>query len=123
MTGELALKPVLQTTIRPPKVTFSIVTDSGEIRATAGHRWFVAGKGWLMTRDLEGDMLLHNATCTTRILKVTTNSKPKEPETYNLIVEGFHIYFVGQDRVLSFDNSEPLPTLRAVPGFGQISLN
>lgn len=120
-TGELALKPVLQTTVRPPKTTLTIVTPTGKIQATAGHRWFIAGKGWLMTRELQADMLLHTATGTTRIEEIREDSQ--EQETYNLIVDDFHTYFVGPQRVLSFDNSEPRPTLRAVPGFGQIAKN
>ncbi len=120
-TGELALKAVLQTTIRPPEVMLNIVTESAEIKATAGHRWFVAGKGWLMTQELESHMLLHDATGTTRIVNVTRDDHARE--AYNLIVEEFQTYFVGPARVLSFDNSDPLPTLRPVPGFGKISLN
>lgn len=120
-TGELALKTVLQTTVRPPKTTLRVATEGGETQATAGHRWFVSSKGWLMTRELEPGMLLHNATRTTRIVKVTEDVE--EQKTFNLIVDGFHTYFVGKDLVLSYDNSDPKPTLRAVPGFGQIAKN
>lgn len=118
-TGELALRPVLQTTVRPPKTTLTIVTQAGKIQATAGHRWFVAGKGWLMTRELEPGMLLHTATGTTSVNEVSEDSHAQE--TYNLVVDGFHTYFVGPQRILSFDNSEPRPTLRAVPGFGKLA--
>ena len=115
-------KAVLQTTVRPPGVMWNIVTEAGEIKATAGHRWFVAGKGWLMTQELESDLLLlYDATGTTRIMNVNRDDQARE--AYNLIVEDFHTYFVGPARVLSFDNSAPLPTLRPVPGFGKISLN
>lgn len=60
-SGELCLKPVIKTTIRPPMLTLCMVTEAGEIQATAGHRWFVSSKGWLMTKELQPDMLLHNA--------------------------------------------------------------
>lgn len=119
-SGELCLKPVLQTTIRPPKSTLRIATAAGEIQATAGHRWFVSGKGWLMTKELKPEMLLHNASGTTRIVNLIED--PLEQETYNLVVDQFHTYFVGPERVLSYDNSELQPTLRAVPGYGQIAL-
>ena len=66
-------------------------------------------------------MLLHNASGTTRIVNMIAD--PLEQETYNLVVDGFHTYFVGPERVLSYDNSELQPTLRAVPGYGQIVLN
>ncbi|MCC7336774.1 MAG: hypothetical protein IT422_16910 [Pirellulaceae bacterium] len=119
-SGELCLKPVIKTTIRPPLSTLRMVTEAGEIQATAGHRWFVSGKGWLMTKELQPDMLLHNASGTTRIVSMIAD--PLEQETYNLVVDGFHTYFVGPERVLSYDNSELQPTLRAVPGYGQIVL-
>ena len=119
-SGELCLKPVLQTTVRPPLSTLRIVTEAGEIQATAGHRWFVSGKGWLMTKELQADMLLHNAKATTRIVNMIAD--PLEQETFNLVVDELHTYFVGPERVLSYDNSELQPTLRAVPGYGQIAL-
>lgn len=120
-SGELGLKPVIKTTIRPPLSTLRMVTEAGEIQATAGHRWFVSGKGWLMTKELQTDMLLHNASGTTRIVSLIAD--PLEQETFNLVVDEFHSYFVGPERVLSYDNSELQPTLRAVPGYGQIVLN
>lgn len=120
-TGELALKPVLQTTIRPPSIMWNIVTDSGEITATAGHRWFVSGRGWLMTRELENGMLLHNATGTTRIKRLTLHNTEKK--AFNLIVADFNTYFVGPERVLSFDNSNPIATMSVVPGFKTASPN
>ena len=119
-SGELCLRPVIKTTVRPPMSTLRAVTETGEIQATAGHRWFVSGKGWLMTKELQADMLLHNASGTTRIADVIAD--PFEQETFNLVVDEFHTYFVGPERVLSYDNSELQPTLRAVPGYGQIVL-
>ncbi|WP_231691058.1 polymorphic toxin-type HINT domain-containing protein [Aureliella helgolandensis] len=121
VSGELAFKPVLQTTIRPPKSTLRIVTESGEIQATDGHRWWVAGKGWLMTRQLQPEMLLHTASATVRIKEVIAD--PKEQEAYNLVVADFNTYFVGEERVLSFDNSTPEPTLLAVPGLALVASN
>lgn len=100
--------------------TLRMLTEAGEIQATAGHRWFVAGKGWLMTKELQSDMLLHNASGTTRIDNILED--PLEQETFNLVVDELHTYFVGPERVLSYDNSELQPTLRAVPGYGQIVL-
>ncbi len=119
-SGELGLKPVLTTTVRPPMPTLRMLTEAGEIQSTAGHRWFVPGKGWLMTKELQTDMLLHNASGTTRIVNMIAD--PLEQKTFNLVVDEYHTYFVGPERVLSYDNSELQPTLRAVPGYGQIVL-
>jgi hypothetical protein len=114
-TGELALKPVVSTTLRDPETIYRIKTESGDIRATGGHRWWVAGRGWIMSKQLEADMLLHNAKGTTKILAIETEADPLP--THNLVVDGFHTYFVGADRVLSFDNVDPIPTLCKVPGY------
>lgn len=115
-TAELTLKPVILTTVRPPKSTIKIRTRSGTIEATGGHLWWVSGKGWMKTRDLKPNMFLHSATGTTRITELAEN--PVLQPTYNLVVDGFNTYFVGSERVLSYDNTVLKPTLRQLPGFG-----
>jgi len=117
-TGELALKPVLQTTVRPPVKLLKVSTEAGELKTTLGHRWFVSGKGWLMAVDLEPGMLLHDATGTTRIEHIEELSQKEK--AYNLIVADFHTYFVGSSRVLSYDNAPPPISTRPVPGFGNL---
>ncbi len=118
-TGELALKPVMLTTVRPPKSTLRVVIADGEIQATGGHLWWVSGRGWVKTRDLQPGMQLHNATGTTEVRSITENVR--EVETYNLVVDGFHTYFVGKNRVLSYDNTLVKPTLRVVPGYSLLA--
>lgn len=118
-SGELALKPVIQTTVRPPKSTLKITLDSGEIQATGGHLWWVSGRGWLKTRDLKPGMLLHNASGTSEVRGLDEDARQRE--TYNLVVDGYHTYFVGEDRVLSYDNTIVKPTLRTVPGYGLLA--
>jgi Pretoxin HINT domain len=119
-SGEVALKPILQTTVRPPEAILKIVTAEGEIQATGGHRWFVSGKGWLMSKELQQGLQLHTSTGTSTIVRVDSNQAPQE--SFNLVVDQFHTYFVGKNRVLSYDNTELKPTLRAVPGYGQIAV-
>ncbi len=114
-TGKLDLKPVVRKTLREPEQIYRIVTESGDIRATGGHRWWVSGKGWMMSSQLEAGMLLHNAKSATKIKTIETESEALP--THNLIVEGYHTYFVGPDRVLSFDNVDPIPTARKIPGY------
>ncbi|GAB5402414.1 MAG: hypothetical protein Aurels2KO_06450 [Aureliella sp.] len=118
-TAELALKPVLLTTIRPPKTTIKIKTGSDTIEATGGHLWWVSGKGWVKTRDLKPSMTLHTATGTVEIESLAFN--PSAQRTYNLVVDGMHTYFVGPHRVLSYDNTILRPTLRQLPGYGLVA--
>lgn len=114
-TAELALKPVVRTTLRDPESIFRIKTQHGDIRATGGHRWWISGNGWLMSAQLQPGMLMHNAQGTTKITAIEVEADPLP--THNLIVEGFHTYFVGSDHVLSFDNADPVPSLRKLPGY------
>ncbi|TWU32878.1 polymorphic toxin-type HINT domain-containing protein [Novipirellula artificiosorum] len=112
-TGELALKPVLATTHRPTAKTLRFVTAGGPIETTLGHYWWVAGKGWLRSKELTDGMVLHHATGTTQIEAIEA-SKPAE--SYNLVVADFHTYFVGPERILSYDVTDLSPTLQVVPG-------
>lgn len=118
-TAELTLKPVILTTVRPPKTTIKIKAGSETIEATGGHLWWVSGHGWVKSRELKPGMLLHTATGTTEVEETIENPTPQP--TYNLVVDEFHTYFVGPQRVLSYDNTLLKPTLRQVPGYGLIS--
>jgi hypothetical protein len=103
----MTLKPVIQTTLRPPTSTLKIVLEKSKIQATGGHRWWVSGKGWIKTRDLRKGMVLHSATGTTAIKDVIEDLQ--EQQTYNLVVDGLHTYFVGPERVMSYDNADVKP--------------
>ena len=116
-TAELTLKPVILTTIRPPKSTIKIGTSTGTMEATGGHLWWASGQGWVKTRDLKPGMTLRTVTGTSTIVSLEFN--PILQQTHNLVVDGFHTYFVGEERVLSYDNSLAKPTLRQLPGYGQ----
>ena len=113
-SGKIEFKPVLRTTVRPPAETMKIVIDAEPIQATLGHYWWVAGQGWLRTKELAAGMRLHNATGTSRIESVELVAD--KTVTYNLIVADNHSYFVGRQRVLRNDASELKPTLLKVPG-------
>ncbi|WP_442510842.1 polymorphic toxin-type HINT domain-containing protein [Novipirellula sp. SH528] len=119
-TGELSLKPVLQATQRPPAKTLRFSTAGGEIQATLGHYWWVAGEGWLRTKELEVGMMLHHATGASRIQSIEQVAEPVK--TFNLIVADNHTYFVGPERLLSNDATELSPTLKVVPGLPVASL-
>jgi hypothetical protein len=119
-TGELSLKPVIQTTIRPPETTLAILTEEETIHATPGHCWWVSGQGWLRTKELQPGMMLHTARGNTEIEGIEQDTSAAE--TYNLVVADFNTYFVGQQRILSYDNTQVKPTLRALPGYGQVAM-
>jgi hypothetical protein len=119
-TAELDYKPVLMTTVRPPKSTIKIVTESETIDATGGHNWWVSGLGWTTTSRLKPGMSLHTATGAITIKELIES--PEKKETFNLVVDEFNTYFVGPERVLSYDNSQLRPSLRILPGYNEVAV-
>ncbi|MGE0607042.1 MAG: polymorphic toxin-type HINT domain-containing protein [Pirellulales bacterium] len=114
-TGELAYKPVLRTTMRAPEALIRIETANGIIRASGGHPFWVAGRGWVRAKELQPGMVLHGVTSISPVQKILEEEKPVR--SFNLVVEGFHTYFAGTDRVLSHDNTVRVPVGQDIPGF------
>jgi hypothetical protein len=113
-TGELAYKPVLRTTIRPAGPLLKLSTARESIRTSGGHPFWVAGRGWVKARDLKAGMALH---ATNNVVHLRSVENAEAERTYNLIVADFHTYFVGDDLVLSHDNTVREATSSVVPGF------
>lgn len=117
-SGELTFRPVLATTIRPAEQVVKIRTSNETIEATGGHPLWIDGDGWTMASDLVSGMVLHGLERGVMIADV----KPGPvKQTYNLIVDGFHSYFVGFDRVLAHDNTPCRPTNSVVPGLSRLA--
>jgi hypothetical protein len=122
-SGELAYKPIMQTTTRDPSPMIKIDLGSETIAATRGHPFWVAGKGWRMAKQIEAGLPLHGLSGAVSVVGVE-EAPPAEAWyefSYNLIVDDFHTYFVGDNRILVHDNrlfahdhtSSPLPGLPA----------
>lgn len=112
-TGELAYKPVLRTTTRPPGQLITIEAGGETCQTSGGHLFWVAGEGWVRSRDLQSGQILHGASGPVHVTSVGAGT---EAETYNLIVADFNTYFVGSHKVLSHDNTIRQPTRAVVPG-------
>jgi hypothetical protein len=112
-SGELAYKPVLRTTLRPPKELCTIRFSEESVVSTGGHRYWDSGAGWVKARDLAPQTLLHTVTGNTL---VWTTKKGETAQTYNLLVADFHTYFVGKSGVLCQDVLTPRGTDCVVPG-------
>ncbi|NQT13038.1 MAG: hypothetical protein HQ582_09840 [Planctomycetes bacterium] len=122
-SGELTYKPVLQTTIRDPSPMIKINLGAETIAATRGHPFWVPGEGWRMAKRLDAGSRLHGLSGAVSIAGV--EEVPAEEAlfsygvSFNLIVDDFHTYFVGESRILVHDNrlfvydqtSAPLPGL------------
>jgi hypothetical protein len=112
-TGELAYQPVLRTTVRGDESVFRCETAEGSFRATGGHPFWVSGRGWTKLRDMQPGMPLHGAAGPVEVRRVTPDGEEK---TYNLVIESFHTYFVGDGLVLSHDVTFAEPVDAVVPG-------
>lgn len=115
-SGKLAYKPVLHTTIRPPKELLTVRFDEESLVLTGGHRFWCSGSGWVKSRDLESLSLLHTVTGSTPAWAV---KKGETAQTYNLLVADFHTYFVGKTGLLSQDVLTPRGTDNLVPGLSR----
>ena len=101
-TGETELKEVLNVWIKETNEILHVSTSDGEtIDTTTNHPFYVEDKGWVAAGDLEiGDTLI---TADGDEVEVTDLELEKLAEpilVYNLEVEDFHTYFVGEYGVL-----------------------
>jgi pretoxin HINT domain-containing protein len=113
-TGELAYKIVSATTVRPPGKLVRIRLGSESLTATLGHPFWVSGSGWRMAKELQSGDLLHGLSASLPIDSV--EQLPDEQQAYNLVVNDFNTYFVGQQGLLVHDNEFRKPTRAIVPG-------
>ncbi len=117
-SGELAYKPVLAVTKRPPGPFANIAVGSETITATPGHPFWVVGLGWRLTKQLKPGERFHTlsgATTITSFEKLDADEAEPEP-AYNLIVADFSTYFVGEHGILVHDVTPRRPTAALVPG-------
>ena len=113
-TGELAYKPVMQTTVRPPTPVHQFDVDGTTIMASLGHHFWISGEGWAKTRELILNHPVHTVAGMHRITAV--QDKGRVEPVYNLVVADFHTYFVGDAMVLSHDVLPPSLTNVKIPG-------
>lgn len=115
-TGQLAYKPVLQTTERAPGELIDLQIDGEQITCTGGHPFWICGDGWVKARLMVPGTRLHGVAGTTPVGTVQPASKGK---AYNLVVADFNTYFVGKTKILSHDITIHKPTTMLVPGLAE----
>jgi Pretoxin HINT domain len=101
-TGELSFRPAVAVHHNRPSPTLRIAVDGETIVATGIHRFWKAGRGWVMARDLKpGDRL--------RVVGGTAEVRSIEPDAtqpvYNLDVADDRDFFVGGKGLLVHDFS------------------
>jgi hypothetical protein len=106
-TGELNYRPVVTVYHNPPNRTLRIDLGTETIVATGIHRFWKAGRGWVMARDLKpGDTLRTVGGLAT----VKSVADERIQRVYNLQIAGGESFFVGRAGVLAHDNSLVRPT-------------
>lgn len=113
LTGELAFKVVVAATVRPPSPTRKIIAGEEAIGTTLGHRFWNEGHGWQMAKHLETGANLKTLRGPVAIESIEDADLAP---AFNLVVEDFHTYFVGQQGLLVHDVTAPKATAAAVPG-------
>ena len=106
-TGELKYQPILTAYHNPPNATLRIDLGSETIVATGIHRFWKAGRGWVMARELKpGDALRTLG----GLAVVKSVEKEQVQPVFNLQVADGESFFVGKAGVLAHDNSLVNPT-------------
>jgi hypothetical protein len=115
-TGELAYKPVLLATVRPPCPLLRLTIGGEAITTTRGHPFWVTSNGWRMAKELQRGDRVHALDGSFAVESIESLS----PElAYNLVVGDFSTYFVGERGVLVHDNTFRRPTISLLPGLAR----
>ncbi|SIO58322.1 Pretoxin HINT domain-containing protein [Singulisphaera sp. GP187] len=122
-TGTLSFDPVLAVFHNPPAATLRIELESeGESTIATGiHRFWKAGKGWTMARDLTPGDTIRTLNGVAKIVSI--KDEAVQP-VFNLEVADGQSFFVGPRGTLVHDNSlvEPTPEpFDAAPVLGTVS--
>lgn len=112
-SGKLDYRPVVQTTTRKPTPVVKIYAEEEEIITTSGHRFWVSGDGWRMAKFLQPGERLHSINGSTEVKTIESSS---DAVVYNLVVDDFHTFFVGNQLILVHDVELPQPTTNTLPG-------
>jgi hypothetical protein len=116
-SGELAYKPVLAVTIRPSGRWMKVGLAAESVTATPSHPFWVAGRGWRMTKQIAAGSRLHALSGGAPVQGVEVLDAEEDPGfAYNLIVADYDDYFVGDRGVLVHDNTPRNPTAAILPG-------
>jgi tetratricopeptide (TPR) repeat protein len=107
-SGLLAFEPVVATHLNDPSPTLRIAIDGETIVATGIHRFWRAGKGWVMARELKAGDRLRMIGGVVEIASIETD---KTQSVHNLDVAENRDFFVGTKGLLVHDFSfvQPVP--------------
>jgi Pretoxin HINT domain/HEAT repeats len=107
-TGVLGFQPVLAVHHTKSAATVRVTLDGEALAATGIHRFWKAGQGWVMARDLKPGDRIRALGSVSEVKAVETS--PSQP-VYNLDVADNHDFFVGKKGLLVHDSDfvRPVP--------------
>jgi hypothetical protein len=106
--GALGYKPILVVHHNPPSATFRVKLGGESIISSHFHRFWIAGRGWVMARDLKvGDPVRTLG----GVAPVEAVESDKIQLVYNLDVADDADFYVGKLGALVHDNTLPDPRL------------
>jgi hypothetical protein len=105
-TGALAYRPLSAVYHNPPDSTYRIDFGGEPVVATGIHRFWKAGDGWVMARDLQAGDRLRTVGGVAKVRSVVAS---RVQPVFNLQVAGSDNFFVGTEGVLAHDNSLVTP--------------
>ena len=120
-TGVLGFQPVVMVYHNPPNATHRLDLDGESIVATGIHRFWKAGAGWVMARELKAGDRLRTVS---GIASLTDLRTEKTQPVFNLELAGGDSFFVGTRGVLAHDNSMVSPVEKPfdrVPTFDEVT--
>jgi len=107
-TGALSFQPVVAIHHNQPTPTMKLYLGGETIVATGIHRFWNAGKGWTMARDLKPGDIVRTVGGTARVESTTPD---KVQPVYNLDVAENRDFFVGKHGCLVYDFSIVQPVV------------
>jgi hypothetical protein len=114
-TGAFRYRPVVTAYHNPPEETFRLDLGGESIVATAIHKFWKAGRGWVTARDVKPGDRLRTVGGAVEVVAV---SKDRAQPVFNLQLDGGDDFCVGESGVITHDNSlvKPVdPPFDAVP--------
>lgn len=100
-TGKTELKEVQIVYIHDCDEILHLHTSCGDIDTTSNHPFYVIGKGWVTAGELEAGDEVYRLDGSTAVVMGSELERLAEPiKVYNLEVEDYHTYFVGDVPIL-----------------------
>ncbi len=112
-TGEFRYRAVATAFHNPPNRTYAVDLGGDVVHPTGIHRFWKAGRGWVMARDLKPGDRLRTVGGAAEVVSV---AKEDMQPVFNLLLADGESYCVGSIGLIAHDNSLPAPVAKPFDG-------